>query len=80
MIEAAGLKGTRVGAAEIAQKHANDIVNLGGAGSEDAGLVDIARERVFKEFGIQLELEVQIMKDSTFLNFIPCTSFSPGGA
>ena len=62
LIEAAGLKGTRVGGAEIAQKHANYIVNLGGASSADVlGLIEIARERVFKEFGIALELEVQII-------------------
>jgi len=62
LLEAAGLKGTRVGGAEIAQKHANYIVNLGGASSDDVlGLIEIARERVFKEFGIALELEVQII-------------------
>ena len=62
LIEAAGLKGTRVGAAEIAQKHANYIVNLGGASSADVlGLIEIVRERVFKEFGITLDLEVQII-------------------
>jgi UDP-N-acetylmuramate dehydrogenase len=62
LIEAAGLKGTRVGAAEIAQKHANYIVNLGGASSADVlGLIQIVRERVFKEFGITLDLEVQII-------------------
>jgi UDP-N-acetylmuramate dehydrogenase len=62
LLEAAGLKGTRVGGAEIAQKHANYIVNLGGASSADVlGLIEIARERVFKEFGITLDLEVQIL-------------------
>lgn len=62
LLEAAGLKGTRVGQAEIAQKHANYIVNLGGASSADVlGLVGIARERVAQEFGIELELEVQII-------------------
>jgi UDP-N-acetylmuramate dehydrogenase len=62
LIEAAGLKGTRVGGAEIAQKHANYIVNLGGASSEHVlRLIEIARERVFKEFGIELELEVRIL-------------------
>jgi UDP-N-acetylmuramate dehydrogenase len=62
LLEAAGLKGTRVGAAEIAQKHANYIVNLGGASSAEVlGLIEIARARVFKEFGIELELEVQII-------------------
>ncbi len=62
LLEAAGLKGTRVGAAEVAQKHANYIVNLGGATSADVqGLIEIARERVFREFGITLALEVQII-------------------
>ena len=62
LIEAAGLKGTRAGGAEISQKHANYIVNLGGARSEDVlRLTDIARERVSKEFGIELELEVHIV-------------------
>lgn len=62
LLEVAGLKGTRVGDAEISQKHANYIVNLGGASSADVlGLVEIARERVFKEFGIALDLEVQII-------------------
>ncbi|MFO7166483.1 MAG: UDP-N-acetylmuramate dehydrogenase [Chloroflexota bacterium] len=62
LIEAAGLKGTRVGAAEIAQKHANYIVNLGGASSDDVlRLIEIARERVLSAFGVALELEVQIV-------------------
>ncbi|HMO56414.1 MAG TPA: UDP-N-acetylmuramate dehydrogenase [Roseiflexaceae bacterium] len=62
LIEAAGLKGTRVGAAEIAEKHANYIVNLGGATSRDVvALIELARERVLREFGITLELEVQIV-------------------
>jgi len=62
LIEAAGLKGTRVGGAEIAQKHANYVVNIGGARSDDVlRLVEIARERVLEEFGVELELEVQII-------------------
>jgi UDP-N-acetylmuramate dehydrogenase len=62
LIEAAGLKGERVGGAQIAHKHANYIVNLGGASSEDVlRLIEIARGRVFKEFGVELELEVQIV-------------------
>jgi UDP-N-acetylmuramate dehydrogenase len=62
LIEAAGLKGTRVGHAEISPKHANYIVNLGGAASDDIlRLIEIARERVVREFGVALELEVQIV-------------------
>jgi UDP-N-acetylmuramate dehydrogenase len=63
LIEAAGLKGHRVGAAEISAKHANYIVNLGGASSADVlRLTEIARERVHAEFGVTLELEVQVLR------------------
>lgn len=62
LIEAAGLKGARIGGAEIAHKHANYIVNLGGASSSDVlRLIDLARERVLAEFNIALELEVQLV-------------------
>jgi UDP-N-acetylmuramate dehydrogenase len=62
LLEAAGLKGARVGGAEIAQKHANYIVNVGGATSDDVlRLIEIARERVLRELGVQLELEIQIV-------------------
>ena len=63
LIEAAGLKGHRAGAAEISAKHANYIVNLGGASSADVlRLTEIARERVRAEFGVTLELEVQLLR------------------
>jgi UDP-N-acetylmuramate dehydrogenase len=62
LIEAAGLKGLRVGAAEIAQKHANYIVNMGGSSSSDVlRLIDIIRERVLLAFGIELALEIRIV-------------------
>lgn len=62
LIEAAGLKGARVGAAEVAQKHANYIVNLGGATSADVlSLADLVRERVLQRAGVELELEVQVV-------------------
>ncbi len=62
LIEAAGLKGARVGNAEIAQKHANYILNLGKASSADVcGLIQLARETVSQRFGVELELEVQVM-------------------
>jgi UDP-N-acetylmuramate dehydrogenase len=62
LLEAAGLKGTRIGQAEISHKHANYIVNLGGAACDDIlRLVDIAREQVAHEFGVELELEVHIV-------------------
>ncbi|HEX5689271.1 MAG TPA: UDP-N-acetylmuramate dehydrogenase [Roseiflexaceae bacterium] len=62
LIESAGLKGTRVGSAEISHQHGNYIVNRGGASSDDIlRLVEIARERVLREHGIGLELEVQLI-------------------
>lgn len=62
LIDRAGLKGTRVGNAEISMKHANYIVNLGNATSDDIlQLVDIVRDTVAREFGVTLELEVQVL-------------------
>jgi UDP-N-acetylmuramate dehydrogenase len=62
LIERAGLKGTRVGNAEISRRHGNYIVNLGGASSEDVlGLIAEAREAVRRQFGVDLELEVRVI-------------------
>jgi UDP-N-acetylmuramate dehydrogenase len=62
LVEAAGLKGARSGGAEIAEQHANYIINRGGATSADVlRLIEIARERVLAAFGIELELEVRII-------------------
>jgi UDP-N-acetylmuramate dehydrogenase len=62
LIDQAGLKGQRHGAAEISTKHANYIVNLGGASSDDVlHLIDLAQRTVQQQFGIDLELEVQIL-------------------
>jgi UDP-N-acetylmuramate dehydrogenase len=61
LIEAAGLKGLRKGAAEISPKHGNFIVNHGGARFAD--IVDLAREArrvVFDRFGVTLEREVKV--------------------
>ena len=60
LIDQAGLKGTREGGAVVSDVHANYIVNTGGATAEDVlRLTDIMRERVLREFGIELELEIQ---------------------
>jgi len=64
LIEAAGLKGTRKGAAEISPVHANFIVNLGGAAAADVkALIDLARQAVQAQFGISLELEIELIGD-----------------
>jgi UDP-N-acetylmuramate dehydrogenase len=62
LIENAGLKGMRVGNAEISQRHANYIVNLGGASSDDVlSLITIVQETVRRQFGVDLELEVRVI-------------------
>ncbi len=65
LIDRCGLKGRRLGGAEISKLHANYIVNVGNASADDVlKLIDIARTAVFKEFGIELELEVQVLGES----------------
>ena len=62
LLEAAGLKGERVGDAEISELHANFITNRGRACAADVlVLIERARERVAREFGIDLEPEVHVL-------------------
>ena len=62
MLEACGLKGYRIGGAQISPKHANFIENAGGATSKDAlDLIGEARRRALEEFGVELEPEVQLL-------------------
>ena len=62
LIDSVGLKGFRVGAAEVSKLHANYIVNLGGATAEEVmAVIETVRGRVFGAFGVELELEVRII-------------------
>lgn len=62
LIEMAGLKGMRVGNAEVSTKHANWIVNLGGATADDVlTLIDMIREKVKEKFNVALQLEVRVL-------------------
>jgi UDP-N-acetylmuramate dehydrogenase len=62
VIEAAGLKGTRVGNIEVSPVHANYLVNLGGGTAEDAlALIELVRKTVHEKLGIELESEVRIV-------------------
>lgn len=62
LIEAAGLKGTRIGNAEISPVHANFFINHGQTKAEDVrALANLARESVAKKFGIELELEIEFV-------------------
>lgn len=61
LIEAVGLKGMIEGGAQISERHANFIVNVGGARAGDvATLIKEAHQRVYERFGIDLELEVEL--------------------
>jgi UDP-N-acetylmuramate dehydrogenase len=61
LIEQAGLKGIRVGQAEISDRHANFIVTHPNAKSDDVlRLIDLARSKVSEQFGVDLELEIKI--------------------
>jgi UDP-N-acetylmuramate dehydrogenase len=62
VVEAAGLKGTRVGQIEVSPVHANYFVNHGGGTARDAlKLIEHVRVTVFERLGIELELEVKIL-------------------
>jgi len=62
LIEKAGLKGKRINGAEISAKHANFIVNRGGAMAADIlALMEITRERVQAQFNITLEPEIRVL-------------------
>ena len=62
LIESVGLKGHRIGSAAISERHANFIVNLGGATAADVmGCIRLAWERVRDETGVRLVPEVHVL-------------------
>jgi UDP-N-acetylmuramate dehydrogenase len=62
LIEAAGLKGKKIGRSQISERHANFIVNLGGAKAEEVrGLMALAHAEVKRQFGIELVPEVRLL-------------------
>lgn len=62
LIEAAGLKGSRIGSAEISPVHANFFLNTGDTRSEDVrALIDLAQQTVLEKSGVKLELEVELL-------------------
>jgi UDP-N-acetylmuramate dehydrogenase len=62
LIERVGLRGKRLNGAEISAKHANFIVNRGGATAGDVlALMDMTRDRVQAQLGIALEAEIRVM-------------------
>ena len=64
LIEAAGLKGVVMGRGEISPTHANFFVNLGNAKARDVyTLISLAQSRVREKFGVELELEIELVGD-----------------
>ena len=62
LIEKVGLKGKKIGGAMISPKHANFIINTGGASADDIlNLMEMTRKKVKQETGIDLESELKIV-------------------
>jgi UDP-N-acetylmuramate dehydrogenase len=62
LIEAAGLKGTRIGNAQISSQHANFFINTSATkAAEMRKLIKLAQKTVLDKFGIKLELEVELI-------------------
>jgi UDP-N-acetylmuramate dehydrogenase len=66
LIEAAGLKGKKIGKVEISQKHANFFINQDSATASDyAALIRLVQKEVFRKFRVSLELEIELLGDWT---------------
>jgi UDP-N-acetylmuramate dehydrogenase len=64
LIEAAGLKGTRIGGVEVSPVHANFLINDGTGCAEDyRKLIDLVRKTVLGKFAVELELEIELFGD-----------------
>jgi UDP-N-acetylmuramate dehydrogenase len=64
LIEAAGLKGARIGSAEISTVHANFFVNHGRTRAGDIReLIDLTCATVKAKLGVELELEIELVGD-----------------
>ena len=62
LIEAAGLKGTRIGSAMVSPVHANFFINTDQTRAADMkSLLDLARKTVYEKFGVLLESEIEII-------------------
>ncbi len=62
LIDLAGLKGFRVGGVKVSEKHANFFINEGGTADDAIRLIEYVRERVREVFGIELEVEIEIVR------------------
>jgi UDP-N-acetylmuramate dehydrogenase len=63
LIDQNGLKGLTVGGAQVSEKHAGFVINVGGATFKDVtGLIETVQERIFAATGVHLEPEVKIIR------------------
>ena len=63
MIDRAGLKGLQIGGAIVSEKHANFFIAQPGCTSRDVmRLIELVKEKVQKQFNVELELEIEIWK------------------
>lgn len=64
LIQDAGLRGFRVGGAQVSEKHCGFVINTGDATASDIKeLIELVSDRVLKEFGVKLEPEVKMLGD-----------------
>ena len=62
LIDMAGLKGYKIGGAEVSTKHAGFVVNTGGATAEDVlKLTEYIKQKIYNEFGKEIDLEIQVV-------------------
>ncbi len=62
LIDRAGLRGRRLGSAEVSTKHANFIqADVGGSATDVKGLMDLVRQRISDDFGIELHSEIRLV-------------------
>ena len=65
LVDAAGLKGARIGDAQVSEKHANFMVNVGHARAADVlALIKKVRAAVKKVSGVKLELELKVVGEA----------------
>ena len=70
LIQDAGLKGARVGAAEVSELHAGFVINRGGASADEIlGLINKVKDKVYEDSGIELEPEVRLILNRDMKSF-----------
>ena len=87
LIDQAGLKGVKIGQAMISEKHANFIINLGGAKSDDViNLIKLVKQTIKDKFDLELEEEIQYLgnnnldtKDEQWEEVVDFTKIKKGG-